>query len=80
MALLKQQTTVRWMADRLLFPEHHEKLVSQAVDRERDMIIDSQMYLFEKNNTLPYGAEYLAKRDEARQAAERYYEETYGTN
>lgn len=54
--------------------------LNQAKAMEKQQIITAMIYTFNQENTLPYGMEYLLKRDRMREDFENYYNETYGTH
>jgi hypothetical protein len=83
-----ERTAVDWLFTKLdnmleLYPSEWEK-VSKAVEQanaiERQKTIDAMMYTFHQQNTLPYGMEYILKRDEMIENCIKYYNETYGTH
>jgi hypothetical protein len=45
---------------------------------EKEQMISAMIYTFNQQNTLPYGMEYLLKRDGMLEDCENYYKETYG--
>jgi hypothetical protein len=45
---------------------------------EKEQMISAMIYTFNQQNTLPYGMEYLQKRDGMLEDCENYYKETYG--
>ncbi len=47
---------------------------------QKDEIKNAQMYMFIHLNNLPYGLEYLEKRQSAEDFSQQYYNETYGGN
>jgi hypothetical protein len=53
------------------------KVIEQAKAKEKEQIITAMIYTFNQENTLPYGMEYLLKRDRMREDFENYYNETY---
>jgi hypothetical protein len=55
-------------------------IYAQAKAIERQKMIDAMMYTFYQQNTLPYGMEYIVKRDEMIENCIKYYNETYGTH
>lgn len=83
-----ERTAVDWLFTTLdnmleLYPSEWEKVskaVEQAKEMEKQQIITAMMYAFHQENTLPYGMEYLLKRDRMREDFENYYNETYGTH
>ena len=46
--------------------------------KEKGQIKNAMMHTFHKQNTLPYGMEYIVKRDEMIENCIKYYNETYG--
>lgn len=65
----KEQQCIDWIA---IKSKAEELLVLEKVQ-----IITAMMYTFHQENTLPYGMEYLLKRDRMREDFENYYDETY---
>lgn len=51
--------------------------IAEAKEMEKEQIIDAMIHTFAQQNTLPYGMEYLLKRDGMREDCENYYHETY---
>ena len=56
--------------------EKHE----QAEAMRKDEIKNAQMDMFIHLNNLPYGLEYLEKRQSAEDFSQQYYNETFGGN
>jgi hypothetical protein len=86
-----EQTAVSWLENELSKYDIHapislsnwdtlKQLVEQAKAIERQKMIDAMMYTFHQQNTLPYGMEYIVKRDEMIENCIKYYNETYGTH
>jgi len=80
------QTAVNWLLEfiepSLTSEQKHffSKVMQQAKAIERQKMIDAMMYTFHQQNTLPYGMEYILKRDEMIENCIKYYNETYGTH
>jgi len=80
------QTAVNWLLEfiepSLTSEQKHffSKVMQQAKAIERQKMIDAMMYTFHQQNTLPYGMEYIVKRDEMIENCIKYYNETYGTH
>jgi hypothetical protein len=85
------QTAVSWLENELSKYDIHapislsnwdtlKQLLEQAKAMERQKMIDAMMYTFHQQNTLPYGMEYIVKRDEMIENCIKYYNETYGTH
>jgi hypothetical protein len=77
------QTAVEWLQEKYnsrqvyeesIFDEEFEK----AKAMEKEQMISAMIYTFNQQNTLPYGMEYLQKRDGMLEDCENYYKETYG--
>jgi hypothetical protein len=74
------QTAVDWFFDNLKNHEiqaEHFELYQQAKEMEKAQMITAMIYTFNQQNTLPYGMDYLHKRDEMQDDCENYYNETY---
>ena len=81
------QSSVEWLQWAL---EHtiltHEQtmqtigLFEQAKAMHKQESIAAQMDMFHHLNNLPFGMQYLDKRESAEQFAEQYYNETFGGN
>ena len=77
-----QQTAVEWIFSQL--PDEYTTTRSgfdvyqQAKEMEKDEIKNAQMDMFIHLNNLPYGLEYLEKRQSAEDFSQQYYNETYG--
>ena len=52
----------------------------QAKEMHKQESIAAQMDMFHHLNNLPFGMQYLDKRESAEQFAEQYYNETFGGN
>ena len=84
------QTSVEWLLEELkskgkalvtnkgVFINVPDELVLQAKAMEKEQMISAMIYTFNQQNTLPYGMEYLQKRDGMLEDCENYYKETYG--
>jgi hypothetical protein len=77
------QTAVEWLQEKYnsrqvyeesIFDEEFEK----AKAMEKEQMISAMIYTFNQQNTLPYGMEYLQKRDGMLEDCENYYKEKYG--
>ena len=55
-------------------------IIEQAKEMRKDEIKNAQMDMFIHLNNLPYGLEYLEKRQSAEDFSQQYYNETYGGN
>jgi len=75
----KKVTAVEWFYQRIL-AKNIKEVFEQAKAIERQKMIDAMMYTFHQQNTLPYGMEYIVKRDEMIENCIKYYNETYGTH
>lgn len=53
-------------------------LGNQAVEMHKQESIAAQMDMFHHLNNLPFGMQYLDKRESAEKFAEQYYNETFG--
>ncbi len=53
-------------------------IIEQAKEKEKQQIINAQMDMFIHLNNLPYGLEYLEKRQSAEDFSQQYYNETFG--
>ena len=80
------QTAVEWLIHELntrqkpLYNNQIDELFEKAKEMERNQIVYAMMRTFNKNNTLPYGIEYLSNLDEMINRCENYLKETYGTH
>jgi len=52
-------------------------IIEQAKEKEKQQIINAQMDMFIHLNNLPYGLEYLEKRQSAEDFSQQYYNETF---
>ena len=78
------QTLIAWGDEMLL--KHPQKILSfgEAIDKavellqlEKKQIVNAQMDMFHHLNNLPFGLDYITKRDEAEKFAKKYkYNET----
>ena len=57
-----------------------DKALEQAEAMRKDEIKNAQMDMFIHLNNLPYGLEYLEKRQSAEDFSQQYYNETFGGN
>ena len=71
---LQEKYNSRQVYEESIFDEEFEK--AKAIERQK--MIDAMMYTFHQQNTLPYGMEYIVKRDEMIENCIKYYNETYG--
>ena len=53
---------------------------NKAKEMHKQESIAAQMDMFHHLNNLPFGMQYLDKRESAEQFAEKYYKETFGGN
>lgn len=51
--------------------------ITEAKAMEKEQIKNAMIYIFNQENTLPYGMEYLLKRDGMLEDCENYYNKTY---
>lgn len=79
---MEQETAVQFLEDKLsqVLDWDLLELFEQAKAIERQKMIDAMMHTFHQQNTLPYGMEYIVKRDEMIENCINYYNETYGTH
>ena len=54
------------------------ELLGKAKEMHKQESIAAQMDMFHHLNNLPFGMQYLDKRESAEQFAEQYYKETFG--
>jgi hypothetical protein len=73
---LQEKYNSRQVYEESIFDEEFE----QAKAMERNQIVYAMMHTFNKENTLPYGMEYLSSLDEMINRCENYLKETYGTH
>jgi ACT domain-containing protein len=78
------QTAVEWLIEEIKNfdsgrSHYYSKtaIYNHAYRMEKEQIITAMMYTFHQENTLPYGLEYLLKRDRVREDCEDYFNETY---
>lgn len=76
------QTALSWLIEQIgPFLEMDKsdaiKVIEQAKAMEKAQMMTAMIYTFNQQNTLPYGMEYLHKRDEMQDDCENYYNETY---
>lgn len=62
----------------LLIQRHN--LFYKIQEMHKQESIAAQMDMFHHLNNLPFGMQYLDKRESAEQFAEQYYNETFGSN
>ena len=60
------------------YDEQLIKIEEQAKAMRKDEIKNAQMGMFIHLNNLPYGLEYLEKRQSAEDFSQQYYNETFG--
>ena len=88
----KQQTAVEWYNSKIKqlefwvetrqitwkeYYKEKDKLFEQAKTMRKDEIKNAQMDMFIHLNNLPYGLEYLEKRQSAEDFSQQYYNETF---
>jgi hypothetical protein len=71
---LQEKYNSRQVYEESIFDEEFE----QAKAIEKEQMISAMIYTFNQQNTLPYGMEYLLRRDGMLEDCENYYKETYG--
>ena len=76
------QTAMQMMLEELMDNEYTIPIslivkCKGLIEVERQNMINAMMYTFHQQNTLPYGMEYLLKRDEINRDCLEYYNETY---
>lgn len=75
------QSSIEWLVEKLMkgeFINNTDELIEQAKEMHRQESIAAQMDMFHHLNNLPFGMQYLDKRESAEQFAEQYYKETFG--
>ena len=74
----EKQTAVKWLAEQMLHPEIHNPYIEQAIQMEKQQIIDSfvnkELFI---NNPLKEN-EGVSRVFKEIKLAEQYYNETYG--
>jgi len=82
-----KQSSVEWLVEQIkkdinlrLRGFDIDKALEQAEAMRKDEIKNAQMDMFIHLNNLPYGLEYLEKRQSAEDFSQQYYNETYGGN
>ena len=50
----------------------------ELLEKEREQLQNAQMDMFNHLNNLPYGLDYISKRDSAEEFTLKYYKENYG--
>ena len=80
-----KQSSVEWLVE--ILGKYNEEMVflyqneiEQAKAMHKDEIKNAQMDMFIHLNNLPYGLEYLEKRQSAEDFSQQYYNETFGGN
>jgi len=80
-----KQSSVEWLVEQIkkdinlrLRGFDIDKALEQAEAMRKDEIKNAQMDMFIHLNNLPYGLEYLEKRQSAEDFSQQYYNETYG--
>ena len=79
--------SIEWLFCELINQEYknpHDteliNIIEQAKEMHKQESIAAQMDMFHHLNNLPFGMQYLDKRESAEQFAEQYYKETFGGN
>ncbi len=82
-----KQSSVEWLVEQIkkdinlrLRGFDIYKALEQAEAMRKDEIKNAQMDMFIHLNNLPYGLEYLEKRQSAEDFSQQYYNETFGGN
>ena len=82
-----KQSSVEWLVEQIkkdinlrLRGFDIYKALEQAKAMRKDEIKNAQMDMFIHLNNLPYGLEYLEKRQSAEDFSQQYYNETFGGN
>ena len=82
-----KQSSVEWLVEQIkkdinlrLRGFDIDKALEQAEAMRKDEIKNAQMDMFIHLNNLPYGLEYLEKRQSAEDFSQQYYNETFGGN
>jgi len=80
-----KQSSIEWLVEQIkkdinlrLRGFDIDKALEQAEAMRKDEIKNAQMDMFIHLNNLPYGLEYLEKRQSAEDFSQQYYEQTYG--
>jgi len=80
-----KQSSIEWLVEQIkkdinlrLRGFDIDKALEQAEAMRKDEIKNAQMDMFIHLNNLPYGLEYLEKRQSAEDFSQQYYNETYG--
>lgn len=79
------QSSIEWLvgqvnSDCLNSTFIRPELIEKAKEMHGQESIAAQMDMFHHLNNLPFGMQYLDKRESAEQFAEQYYNETFGGN
>jgi predicted GTPase len=82
-----KQSSIEWLVEQIkkdinlrLRGFDIDKALEQAEAMRKDEIKNAQMDMFNHLNNLPYGLEYLEKRQSAEDFSQQYYNETFGGN
>lgn len=82
----KKQSSIDYAVEKLekLIPPGNQIIIhiilEQAKAMHKQESIAAQMDMFHHLNNLPFGMQYLDKRESAEQFAEQYYNKTFGGN
>jgi hypothetical protein len=79
------QTAMQQMLDELMCFQYEIPIdlivkCNGLIEVEKEQMINSMIYTFNENNTLPYGMEYISKREKMLEDSLKYYNETYTIN
>jgi hypothetical protein len=79
---MAQQTAVSWLIEQIKedYPQivwAYKEECEKAKYMEYENMIDAMIYTFNQQNTMPWGMEYLLKRQEMVNDCVNYYNETY---
>jgi hypothetical protein len=74
-----KQSSVEWLVEQIK-KDINLRLRGFDIDKALEQIKNAQMDMFIHLNNLPYGLEYLEKRQSAEDFSQQYYNETYGGN
>lgn len=72
----KKQSSVEWLIEQFNLQSYLPH-IEQVKAMHKEEIMDAQMDIFNHLNDLPYGVDYLTKRDSSEQFSEQYYNETF---
>lgn len=78
-----KQSSVEWLAEQLrpavsLQGKIIDEYLEQAKEMHNQELIAAQMDMFHHLNNLPFGMQYLDKRESSELFAEQYYNATFG--